>query len=814
MSQNKENRIINRDISQEMRESYIDYAMSVIVARALPDVRDGLKPVHRKILYTMHQAGLTHSAKFLKSAAIVGDALGKYHPHGDVSVYDAMVRMAQDFAMRYPLVDGQGNWGSLDGDSAAAMRYTEARMTSIAEQMLSDIQKETVDFKPNYDNRLMEPSVLPAAVPQLLINGSFGIAVGMATSIPPHNLGEVIDATNHLIDNPSASLEDLTQFVKGPDFPTGGIIYNAKDIERAYATGRGGVVARGEAEVVESEKFGFQIIISSIPYQVNKSEMIIKMADLVREKKIEGIRDIRDESDREEKVRIAIDLKTGTNPQNVLNNLYKFTDLEKTFHFNVIALVDGIQPQVLRLKDILQYFISHREIVVRRRTQFDLNKALDRAHILEGLKKALDHIDAIIKTIRASDDRDDAQKQLMAKFKFSDKQAVAILEMKLQSLANLERQKVEDELKEKQKLIKDLRALLADPKKLLKVVKDELLAIREKYGDERRTKVVARAAKTMSDEDLVEAKDQVMALTKGGYVKRTDPDAYRAQKRGGVGVIDIETKEEDFVNIFVTANTHDDLLFFSDKGKVYQVKMFELPEGKRATKGKSVMNFLSITADEKITSILVFPKSAKEAQNFLMMATKNGVVKKVDAASFKDVRRNGITAIRLEKGDELKFVKFVSKGDHLIMATKEGQSIMFKESDVRAMGRAAAGVRGIRLAEKDELVGTDTVTAGGKDQFFLNMGSKGYGKKTSVKNYRIQKRGGSGIKTFKVTAKTGPLMVARIIGRGEEELIAISLKGQVIRVSLSEIPSLGRQTQGVRIMKMRPDDSIATMTCL
>ena len=814
MDQKKENRIINRDISQEMRESYIDYAMSVIVARALPDVRDGLKPVHRKILYTMHQAGLTHSAKFLKSAAIVGDALGKYHPHGDASVYDAMARMAQDFLMRYPLVDGQGNWGSVDGDSPAAMRYTEARMTSIAEQMLSDINKETVDFKPNYDNRLMEPSVLPASLPQLLVNGSFGIAVGMATSIPPHNLREVIDATSHLIENPDASLEDLMQFVKGPDFPTGGMIFNTKDIQQAYATGRGGVVMRGEAEIIESDKSGYQIIISSIPYQVNKSELIIKMADLVREKKVEGIRDIRDESDREEKVRIAIDLKTGTNPQNVLNNLYKFTDLEKTFHFNMIALVDGIQPQVLRLKEILQYFISHREIVVKRRTQFDLNKALDRAHILEGLKKALDHIDAIIKTIRASEDKDDAQKQLMAKFKFSDRQAVAILEMKLQSLANLERQRVEDELKEKEKLIKELRALLADAKKLLKVVQDELLAIREKYGDERRTKVMARAAKIMSDEDLVEARDQVMVLTQGGYVKRTDPDAYRAQKRGGVGVIDMETKEEDFVNIFVTANTHDDLLFFSDKGKVYQVKMHELPEGKKATKGKSVMNFLSISADEKITSILVFPKSAKEKESFLMMATKNGVVKKVDASNFKDVRRNGITAIRLEKGDELKFVKFVYKGDHFIIATKDGQSVMFKESDVRSMGRAAAGVRGIRLDDKDEVIGSDTVSAGGKNQFFLNMGSKGYGKKTDIKNYRIQKRGGSGIKTFKVTEKTGHLMVARIIGQEEEELIAISLKGQVIRTSLAEIPSLGRQTQGVRIMKMRPDDSIATMTCL
>src|SRR3989338_8425066 len=606
------NGIGKREITTELRESYLDYAMSVIVGRALPDSRDGLKPVHRRILWAMWEAGLTQSAKLRKSANVVGGVPGRYQRKGDAAVYDALARMAQDFSLRYPLIQGQGNWGSIDGDSPAAMRYTECRMARVAEEMLFDIDKESVDWKSNYDDTREEPKVLPARIPHLLVNGSQGIAVGMATSIPPHNLGEVIDATNHLIDNPAANLEDLMQFVKGPDFPTGGIIYNVKDIERAYATGRGGVITRGEAEVVESEKFGFQIIISSIPYQVNKSEMIIKMADLVREKKVEGIRDIRDESDREEKVRIAIDLKTGTNPQNVLNNLYKFTDLEKTFHFNVIALVDGIQPQVLRLKDILQYFISHREVVVRRRTQFDLNKASDRAHILEGLKKALDHIDAIIKTIRASDDRDDAQKQLMAKFKFSDKQAVAILEMKLQSLANLERQKVEDELKEKQKLIKDLRTLLADPKKLLKVVKDELLAIREKYGDQRRTKVVARAAKTMSDEDLVEAKDQVMVLTKGGYVKRTDPDAYRAQKRGGVGVIDIETKEEDFVNIFVTANTHDDLLFFSDKGKVYQVKMFELPEGKRATKGKSVMNFLSISADEKITSILVFPKSAKE----------------------------------------------------------------------------------------------------------------------------------------------------------------------------------------------------------
>lgn len=811
---NKTDKIIKRDISQEMRESFIDYAVSVIVSRALPDVRDGLKPVHRKILYTMHQAGLTHSAKFLKSAAIVGDTLGKYHPHGDIPVYDAMARMAQDFLMRYPLVDGQGNWGSIDGDSPAAMRYTEARMTSVAGHMLEDIQKETVDFKPNYDNRLMEPTVLPAAVPQLIVNGSFGIAVGMATSIPPHNLGEIIDATNYLVDNPDASLENLMKFVKGPDFPTGGLAFNTKDIQQAYATGRGGVVTRGEAEVVESDKGGFEIIVSSIPYQVNKSELIMKMADLVRDKKIEGIRDIRDESDRKEKVRIVIELKSGVNPQNILNNLYKHTDLEKTFHFNMIALVDGIQPQILRLKEILQYFISHREVVIRRRAQYDLNRALDRAHILEGLKKALDHIDAIIKTIRASEDKEDAHKQLMVKFKFSDRQANAILEMKLQALANLERQKVEDELKEKQKLIKDLRALLADPKKILQVIKNELSEIRNRYADERRTKVVAKAAKIMSEEDLIESKDQVMTLTKGGYVKRTDPEAYRAQKRGGVGVSDIETKEEDFVNIFVTANTHDDLLFFTDKGKAYQIKMFDLPEGKRATKGKSIMNFLSISGDEKVTSVLVAPKADKESQNFLIMATKNGVVKKVDAASFKDVRRSGIVAIRLEKGDELKFTHFVSKGDTVILATKDGQSIMFKESDARAMGRAAGGVRGIKLGEKDELVGADVVRAGEKEQYFLTMGKNGYGKKTGVKNYRVQKRGGSGIKTFKVTTKTGPLMAAKIVGPEVGELIAISQKGQVIRTALAQVPLLGRQTQGVKIMRLKPDDNIASMTCL
>jgi len=806
-------KVIPIDISREMKTSYLDYAMSVIVSRALPDVRDGLKPVHRRILYVMYESGLDHSAKFRKSASIVGDTLGKYHPHGDVAVYDAMARMAQDFLMRYPLVEGQGNWGSIDGDPPAAMRYTEARMSLIASEMLRDIEKETVDFRPNYDNRLKEPIVLPCRIPNLLINGSLGIAVGMATNIPPHNLSEVVDATNYLIDNPKATTEDLMQFIKGPDFPTGGLVFNVKDIQNAYATGRGGVVTRGEAEITETKSGSFQIIISSIPYQVNKSELIMEMADLVREKKIEGIKDIRDESDREG-LRIVIDLKQGINPQKILNNLYKHTALERVYHFNMIALIDGIQPQVLRLEDIIKNFIEHRKIVVERRARFDLNRALERAHILEGLKKALDHIDAIIKTIKSSPDKETAHKNLMKRFDFSEKQATAILEMRLQALAGLERQKIEDELKEKIKLIKDLRALLADPKKILKAIKEELLEIKEKYGDERKTKIIPRQAKIISSEDLVPEKEQIMTLTSGGYIKRTDPEAYRIQKRGGVGVVDIDTKEEDFVNIFVTANTHDDLLFFTDKGKAYQLKMYELPEGKRATKGKSIVNFLSISSEERVTSVLVFPKKEKDLAPFLVMVTKKGIVKKVDANSFKDVRRNGIIAIKLLKGDELKFSFLVNKGENIILASKRGQAIMFKESDVRVMGRAASGVRAIRLKGDDEIVGAGVADLKNKDQYFLTMSKKGFGKKTSIKSYRLQKRGGSGIKTAKITEKTGPLMIAKVVDSTSQELIAISQKGQVIRTMMESIPVLGRQTQGVKIMKLRPEDSIASLTCL
>lgn len=809
----KNKNVVPQDITDEMRKSYLDYAMSVIVSRALPDVRDGLKPVQRRILTVMHEDGLSHTARFKKSATVVGDTMSKYHPHGDMAIYDTMARLAQDFSLRYPLVDGQGNWGSIDGDRPAAHRYTEARMTKIASEMLKDIEKDTVDYTPNYDGRLKEPKVLPSSLPQLLLNGTIGIAVGMATNIPPHNLSEIVDAVILLIDKPKAGVDELMKFVKGPDFPIGGIIFNKKDIEEAYVTGRGGILTRGEAEITEEKEGKYQIRISSIPYSVNKADLIAKMAELVVNKKIEGIRDIRDESDKEETVSIAIDLKSGANPQQVLNSLYKYTDIEKMYHFNMLALVDGIQPQILSLKNILEHFISHRNEVVVRRTQFDLNVALARAHILEGLKKALDHIDAVIKTIKSSPDKETAHKNLMAKFKLSDKQSTAILEMRLQTLAGLERQKIDNELKEKKKLIADLRALLKDPKKILAVIKDELLEIKNKYGDERRTKIVAGAAGSISLEDTIPSEAATLVLTRGGYIKRSKPDTYKVQKRGGKGVIDLSTKEEDSVYILIQANTHDDLLFFTDKGKAYKIKMYEVPEGKRATKGKSVVNFLSILADENVTSILPMPKGVHEKKTSLAMITQKGVVKKVPTELFKDVRRGGIISIKLKKDDELGWARIVSPGDHLVLVSKKGQSIRFKESDARAMGRAAAGVRAINLKSGDELVGADVVSKDEKDFHLLTISEKGFGKKTKVKEYRIQKRGGSGIKTAKVTDKTGQLVAAKVIDSEFEEIIAISKKGQIIKTTLAEIPVLGRQTQGVKVMSMRSGDGVASISC-
>src|ERR1035437_4381163 len=812
--------IVARNITTEMRESYLDYAMSVITGRALPDVRDGLKPVHRRILYAMHEKGLTASAKFRKSAVVVGDVLGNYHPHGDVAVYDSMVVMAQDFKMRYQLIQGQGNFGNIDGDSAAAMRYTEARMSRVSAELLRDIEKQTVDFRPNYDGTRKEPTVMPTAVPNLLLNGTLGIAVGMATNIAPHNLGEVVDATQHLLENSDATTEDLLKFVKGPDFPTGGIMYGEKDIQHAYTTGRGGIVVRGEAEIVEDKKGQYQIIISSIPYRVVKSELIMKIADLVRDKVLEGIRALRDESDKE--MQIVIELKQGAYPEKVLNFLYKHTQLEDAFHVNTVALVHGV-PQTLSLKSILEEFIIHRIEVIRRRTKFDLDAAEAREHILLGLKKALDHIDEIISLIRGSKDGIEAHANLMKKFKFSDKQATAICEMRLVKLAGLERKKVLDELKEVQTLIEELKSILSSEKRVRAIIKTELTDIRARYADERRTKLVRHGLKDFNPEDLIPDEESVLVLTKGGYVKRTNPDEYRKQKRGGVGVVDLDTKEEDFITHLVTGTTHNDILFFTDKGKAYQIKMYDIPEGKRATKGKSIMNFLSLSDGEKVTSILPMPKDKKAAEGLsLIMVTRNGTGKKTSASNFKDVRRSGLIAITLDGGDELISVNFVSKNDDVVIATQEGQSIHFKESDVREMGRSAAGVRVIRLVEEDtkkkiaadHVISADVVSKDAKNPVLFVLGANGYGKKTKLSEYKVQNRGGSGILTMNITPKTGSLMAAKVVTDDDTEIVVMSKNSQVIRTDLKEIPTLSRATQGVLVMKLREGDSLASMICL
>lgn len=803
--------ILQVDVVKEMKESYLAYAMSVITSRALPDVRDGLKPVHRRILFTMNEMGLTASARFRKSAAVVGDVLGKYHPHGDVAVYESMVGMAQEFSYRYPFVLGQGNFGSIDGDSAAAMRYTEAKMSKISSELLQDLEKETVDFRPNYDQTRKEPTVFPSAVPALLLNGTLGIAVGMATNIPSHNLAEVLDATNYLIENDEATTEDLMQFIKGPDFPTGGIAYGSKDMLHAYSSGRGGVVCRGEAEIVEQKDGNFSIIITSIPFRVNKSNLIMAIAELVQEKKLEGIKGLRDESTKE--IRIVIDLKSSAHPEKVVNYIYKNTQLESNFNFNMVALVDGV-PQTLSLKSILALFIEHRKEIVKRRSAYDLRKAEEREHILLGLKKALDKIDRVITVIRGSKNSQIAKLNLMKEFKFSDLQAIAILEMKLSKLAGLERQAVEDELKEKQKFIAEMKDLLASPKKILKTIAEELKEVRTKYADERRTKIIKGGVKEISDEDLVPEKETMLVLTAGGYVKCTDPSEYHAQKRGGIGVIDLETKEEDFVTMLVSGSTHSNLLFFTNLGKVYQMKMYDIPEGKRATRGKSIMNFLALGGEEKVNSILALPKDLSKTGTSLMLVTKDGTVKKMSSESFKDVRRSGIIAIRLDKDDQLISALLTEKSDEIMIATAGGQSIRFKESDVREMGRTAGGVTGIRLLKGDEVIGVDVIKKAGERGAFLTMSANGFGKKTDLKEYKVQRRGGSGVKTAKVTPKTGKLIVAKVLSGEELELIAMSKKGQVIRTALKDIPSLGRQTQGVTIMRLRGGDGIASLACI
>ncbi|MFA6255412.1 MAG: DNA gyrase subunit A [Patescibacteria group bacterium] len=806
-------KLVQRPIVAEMQESYLDYAMSVIIARALPDVRDGLKPVHRRILYAMWNIGLRPGAKFRKSATVVGEVLGKYHPHGDAAVYESMVRMAQDFSLRYPLIKGQGNFGSMDGDGAAAMRYTEAKLANITEELLADIEKETVNFTPNYDGTQKEPTVMPARLPNLLINGTMGIAVGMATNIAPHNLTEVVDGTIHLIDHPNANVDDLFNFIKGPDFPTGGIIFDVNEIKQTFATGKGGVVVRAKTEIIEGSGGAFKIIVSEVPYQVNKASILEKIAELVKDKKIDGIKDLRDESSKEG-VRVVIELKKDAYPKKVLNTLFKLTDLQTTFHSNMLALVDGIQPRVLTLKMILEEYIKHRQEVIRKRTEYDLAKAKERAHILVGLKMALAKIDAVIKTIKQSKDKEVAKVNLIKKFKLSERQAVAILEMRLQQLANLERLKIEQELKEKLALIKDLESILKSPKKISDIIKKELTDIKEKYGNERRTQIVAHGAKSFSTEDLIPNEDTIVTITKDGYIKRLPPETFKTQGRGGKGVVGLTTKEEDAVEQFFTTTTHSDILFFTTKGRVFQLKAYDIPKGSRTAKGQAIVNFLQLAPEEKISAAL--PLSELGDYKFLVMVTNRGNIKKVNVTDFDNIRRSGLIAIRLKKNDELEWVKPSAGKDEVILVTALGQAIKFRESQVRPMGRAAAGVRGIRLKGNDQVIGMDIIDPTlAKVGHLLTIMAHGYGKRSSLTNYKTQGRGGSGIKTAKITPKTGNIVAATVVNAKavEEDMIIISAKGQVIRLPLKSVNVLGRATQGVRLMKFKEeDDKVASTT--
>jgi len=803
-------------ISDEMRKSYLDYAMSVIVSRALPDVRDGLKPVHRRILYAMWSIGLRSGAKFRKSATVVGEVLGKYHPHGDVAVYDSMVRMAQDFAMRYPLVRGQGNFGSMDGDRAAAMRYTEAKMASIAEELLYDIEKNTVDFTPNFDGSQKEPRVMPAKLPNLLLNGTMGIAVGMSTNIPPHNLKELVGGIMHLIDHPDATVEDLMQYIKGPDFPTGGMIYNNKDILQAYATGKSGIVMRGKAEVVETKTSGFQIVATELPYQVNKATLVEKIAELVKNKKLDGVKDLRDESDRDG-VRVVVDLKKDAYPKKVLNYLYKHTQLQETFHVNLLALVDGIQPKVLTLKMVLEEYIKHREEVVKRRTQYDLDKAKERAHILEGLMIALNKIDAVIKTIKASRDREVAKKNLMKQFKLTEIQANAILDMKLATLANLERLKIKTELEEKRKLIKELIDILKSRTKIKGIIKKEVRDLAEKHGDERRTKIISHGVKDFSIEDLVPNEETMIVMTRDGYIKRLPLDTFKVQGRGGKGVIGLSTKEEDTVEFIFTTMAHNDILFFTTRGRVFQLKAYEIPQAVRTAKGQAIVNFLQLIGGEQVTSTLPLDKIAKS--KFLFFATEKGLVKKVKLEAFANVRRSGLIAIKIKGEDKLIWTKPTHGNDQIQLITAGGQAIRFKEIDVRDMGRNAAGVRGIRLKKDDLIVGMGVIKPDPekiKRYQILTIMENGYGKRTVLNLYKVQGRGGSGIKTAKVTTKTGKLVNAYVVNAEtmkEKDLIVISEKGQVIRLPFKSVNKTGRDTQGVRLMRFKDEnDKVACVT--
>jgi len=794
-----------RTVENIMEDSYLRYSMSVIVARALPDVRDGLKPVHRRILYTMLEEGIRPGGKYRKSANVTGNVMARYHPHGNVAIYDAMVRLAQDWQMRYPLVDGQGNFGSMDGDPPAAERYTEARMARAAEELLGDIEKETVDFVETYDGERKEPSVLPAKLPNLLLNGQMGIAVGMATNIPPHNLNEIIDATITQIDKPDATLDDLMEHVKGPDFPTGGIIYGRDSIRSAFATGRGGVIMRGVASIEESKKGQPQIIISEIPYTVNKASLMEKIADLYKEKKITGIRDLRDETARGT-VRIVIDLKKDAYPNKLLNQLYKLTPLQLTFHYNMLALVDGIQPRVLGLQDIIQEYIKHRQTVVRKRTEYELKKAEARAHVLEGLKIALDHIDEVIATIRASQTSEEAQTNLMTKFKLSEIQARAILAMQLRALAGLERKKVEDELAELTKLINQLKTILGDEKHILKIIKEELEQLKKQFGDERRTKIVNQELGRMSDEDLVPDEQVAVTLTAANYIKRSSILEYKRQGRGGKGRRGMVTREEDVIEHVVNASTHDFLLFFTNKGRVFRLKTYEVPAASLSAKGVALVNLLQLQPEEKVSSVININKADKDGH--LFMCTVRGVVKKTLFSQYQNVRSSGLIAINLDDGDELRWIRMTSGDDEMLISTALGQAIRFHEKDVRPMGRVSRGVRGIRLRAGDHVIGMDTVK---KDSSIFVISKYGYGKRTKVEQFTAHARGGVGIRSAVVNDKTGDLIGVKTLVGDSQEVIIISTQGQTIRLGLKNIPSLGRATQGVRIMRLNGNDSVASL---
>ncbi|MDZ4228042.1 MAG: DNA gyrase subunit A [Candidatus Levybacteria bacterium] len=817
------------EITGEVKRAYLDYAMSVIVSRALPDVRDGLKPVHRRILFALHELNLTHTAKYAKSAKIVGEVMGKYHPHGDLPIYDALVRLAQDFSMRYPLVDGQGNYGSVDGDPPAAMRYTEARLAAITGEMLADLDKETVSYIPNFDATLNEPVFLPAKLPNLLLMGSEGIAVGMATKIPPHNLGELIDAITFMIGKTkttipgkgftltsNVTIDELLEFIKGPDFPTAGAIYDFTEIKNVYTTGRGRILIRGKADIEDIGNGKSAIIITELPYQVNKALMVARIAELAREKKIEGISDLRDESDRHG-TRVVVELKRDTTPKKVLNNLFKHTSLQTTFSANIVALVNGT-PQTLNLKTILEEYLKHRYFVVTRRSEFELRQAKARLHILEGLKIAVDHIDAVIKTIRESKTQEDAKKNLMIKFKLSDIQTTAILDMQLRRLAALERQKIEDELIMVKETIEYLEDLLSHPEKILTVIKEELKVLKEKFSDPRRTKVYKSKVGEFSEEDLIPNEPTVITITDTGYIKRQSLNSFRVQHRGGKGVRGMTTKEEDGILNIRYAQTHDNILFFTNKGKVYQLRAFEIAESQRTSKGTAVVNLINVEQDEKVESFINYKVGKKgieeETFKYVFLSTKNGTVKKTALTEFENIRRNGILAIKLDSGDELVWSRLTEGNNEVILTSHDGKAIRFSEKSVRPLGRSTRGVRGIKLQATDEVISMDVIKKDDKTDLITIM-ENGLGKKTPVGQFRGQSRGGQGVKVAKVTPKTGKIAFAQVIPPDYKTLIMTSKRGQVVKLELSSIPRHSRNTQGVKLMRFsNSTDRVTSATCV